>query len=329
MVLHADDARGDFRPARAHQAEQSDDLSLTDVEADILEAVRRQMLNGKDLLAGGDAALGIHVVDLPADHVGDQIVRRRVGDLDLGDILAVAHDHRRIGHAVDLAHTVRDVNNGDALVAHFQDQLEEVVGLRVVERGGRLVHDEDLYVLGNRLSDLHKLFLRNGERTEACLRIDVVQSDPFQQRLRIRIQLLIIDGLCRALRRQIVKEQVFRHADARDVVELLIDDGDAHVYGFLRGVSADLPSLQNDLALVCVIGSGQNFHQRRFASAVFAEKRHDLTLLQFEGDMVQCNNTWKCLVYLAHFENVHVVPPLRSLKFLVALRCAGTPENRI
>ena len=53
------------------------------------------------------------------------------------------------------------------------DDGEELVDLGIVQRGGRLVHDEHARAVGERLGDLDHLLARDGEARHCRLRIEL------------------------------------------------------------------------------------------------------------------------------------------------------------
>ena len=61
------------------------------------------------------------------------------------------------------------------------DLLQQPVGLRFGERGGRFVEDDDLdRVRGQHLGDLDELLGRGGETLDDGVRADVVQAEPVE-----------------------------------------------------------------------------------------------------------------------------------------------------
>ena len=93
MLAAADDALGHLRAARAHQAEQADDLAFAHVEADALQKIGAQIFDAEDVPPRGGDALGVHVLDLAADHVGDELVGIGILHRYARHLLAIAHDH--------------------------------------------------------------------------------------------------------------------------------------------------------------------------------------------------------------------------------------------
>ena len=92
-----------------------------------------------------------------------------VGGVHGGDPPAVLEHGDPVGEVEDLGEPVRDVQEADAALLEPAHERVEQLDLVVGERGGRLVHDEQPGVQGERLGDLDDLLLRRrrGCRTRA------------------------------------------------------------------------------------------------------------------------------------------------------------------
>ena len=80
-----------------------------------------------------------------------------------GDGPAVLEHGDPVADAADLLQAVRDVDDGDAVGGEVADDPEEVVDLVGVEGGGRLVHHDQPYVVGERPGHGDDLLLGGGE----------------------------------------------------------------------------------------------------------------------------------------------------------------------
>ena len=155
----------DFGSSGAHQAGKTKDLTAFEVEADILEhTIAGQAATAHDDLTDLGFFLREHLGDFTTDHPGDQLVARRVGRQVGTDILAVTQDGDFIGDLEDFVHFVRDENKRHILF-FFQrpDHPEQMVNFLVRDGGSRLVHDDQLGVIGNRLGDFDHLLFGNGQ----------------------------------------------------------------------------------------------------------------------------------------------------------------------
>ena len=69
--------------------------------------------------------------------------------------------------------------------------------------------------------------------------------------------------------------------------EILVDDLDPEAAGVLRPVDLDLTALEDDLAAVRRVRSGDALDQRRLAGAVVADERHHLAASHLHVDAAQ------------------------------------------
>ena len=79
------------------------------------------------------------------------------------DGLAVADDGDVVGDAVDLVELVRDQDRGDALPLELEQQVEQRLAVLFREAGRRLVEDQELDFLAQRLGDLDQLLLADAD----------------------------------------------------------------------------------------------------------------------------------------------------------------------
>src|SRR4051812_30859155 len=104
---------------------------------------------------------------LPAeDDHAQNILLRHVRDPDGADQLAVLHHDQPIAHVEHVAHLVADQEDADALALEPGDDLLDHPGLAGAERGGRLVHDQDLGLEVQRARDRDGLALAARQRAD-------------------------------------------------------------------------------------------------------------------------------------------------------------------
>ena len=99
----------------------------------------------------------------PADHVPHQLVRAGVRGGHRGHPAAVLQNGDPAGQVEDLGEPVRDVQQPDAPLLEPAHQPVEQLDLVVGQRRGRLVHDEQPRVQGERLGDLDDLLLGDAQ----------------------------------------------------------------------------------------------------------------------------------------------------------------------
>ena len=154
--------------------------------------VRGPVLDAQQLLADVRLVVGVAVLEVAADHVADDAVLRDIGLGDRLDRLAVADDRDGVGDLLDLVQLVADDDRRDPLLREAQDQVEQVVGVLVVERGGRLVEDEELDLLRERLRDLDELLLADADLIDLRRRV-LLQTDALEQLARLEVGLVPVD----------------------------------------------------------------------------------------------------------------------------------------
>ena len=136
--------------------------------------------------------VGKALVQGTADHHGDDLIHiqpfQRLG----GDPLTVAQNSDLVAQLENLFHLVRDINNAAAAIFQLANNGEQVVHLFLGQRRGRLVHDDDFGVIGERLGDFDHLHLRNRKRSHFVARIDI-DIQLVENRFGIAIHFFLID----------------------------------------------------------------------------------------------------------------------------------------
>ena len=250
----------------------------------------------------GDVVLGREAVGhLTVDHALDDIVGREILRLVGGDPLAVTHDGDLVGDALDLVHLVGDIDDADALIAQAAHDPEQMLDFFAGQRGGRLVKNEDLGVVGNGLRDLEHLALRNGHGADDRLRIDL-DLQIVQNGLGVVVHFFMVDQT--ALQREAAEPHVFHDAAVEHLIELLMHHGYAVIEGVARAGEIDLLAVHPDGARVLFIDTEQALHERRFAGAVLAHQGVDGAGAQLESGMVQRLDARELLFDIEHFEQV-------------------------
>ena len=274
------------------------------------------MLDLEDLLALLAVHAGELLLDLAADHVGDDVGHVHVREVALGDELAVAHDRHAVHDVLQLLQAVGDVHDALALGAQTADDAEQLVDLLGGQRRGGLVHDEDAGVGGQRLGDLHHLLLGHlqGADHRGGIQLDV---QALEHPRGLGVHLLL--GELQAPAALAAQEHVLRHRQVLAHVQLLMDDGHAQLLRALGVHVVDLLTEDLHRAGVLVVNAGEHLHQRRLACAVFTQQRHDLARLQMKVNVVQRLYAGKTFAYVFQFDDVlalvllHLIPPLCSL----------------
>ena len=173
-------------------------------------------------MSSGAGALGEVGVELAADHHRDEATGGRVGGGHRVDPAPVLEDGDAVGDGEDLAQPVRDVEDGDALLAQPAHQRQQRLGLVVGQRGGGLVHHDDAGVERAGLDDLDHLLLRHRERAHQRAGPERPLPQLVEQPLRVGVHAAAVDdaepaGLA-------ADPHVLGHRALGQEVELLVDD---------------------------------------------------------------------------------------------------------
>lgn len=241
------------------------------------------------------------VFEVAPDHSGDDAFLAQPGRVERFDGLAVAQDRDGVGDRGDLAKFVRDDHTGDAVVAQFAQQPEQMRRIVVVERRGRLVENEQFDALGQSFGDLDQLLFAHAEfahRRDGVL----PQADPAQQVGGLVIGPVPVDPA--ALGPLVAQEDVLGDRKLRAQREFLVDDHDPAAFAVADGPERAGLTVEGDLAVVAAVrvDAGQDLHQSGFPGAVLAADGVDLPAPHRERDVGQRGDAGEGLGDPAHAE---------------------------
>ncbi len=239
--------------------------------------------------------VGQHAAD---HHLHDlahaQLLRQRRGHL-----LAVLQHRHPLGQLEHLDQSVGDEDDGDAPRPEPVDQVGQHRHLLRGQGGRRLVHDEHLGIVAERLGNLHHLLLGHGKRAQHGRRADqALRFQPLQHGARVLFQLAVVDD-AEAVRFA-PQEDVLHHRALRQQVKLLIDDADAGVLRLRRVVEDDRRAVEQDGPAVRPIGPGQHLHQRALARAVLADDGVNFAGIERHRHVVERQHTGELLADALH-----------------------------
>ena len=158
------------------------------------------------------------------------------------DGAAVAQDGDGIGDLRDLVELVRDQDRGDALRLELEQQVQKRVAVLLVQACGRLVEDQELHLLGQRLGDLDELLLADAEIGDQRLG-RLAQAHHLEQLLRAREGQRPVDDAVFGL--LVAEEDVLRDRQERHQGQFLVDDDDAELLAVGDAREAALLALVN------------------------------------------------------------------------------------
>ncbi len=161
----------ELRSAGANESGKTDNLPLTNSEADIGEfSARRQSFDAKRLLTiFSRLFLGKLFADFTANHVAHKVFGRDLVNRSGHNVPAIAQDSHAIGDLVNLFQPMRNVDYADAALLELQDRLKESLRFMFGERRGWLIHDDELGAERERPRDFNQLLLGYAQLTNRAL----------------------------------------------------------------------------------------------------------------------------------------------------------------
>ena len=240
-----------------------------------------------------------HFVQILAEHLGDQLHPGQILNDVLAHQLAVPQHGDPVADLIDLLEEVGDEDDAHALLLEVKHELEELLHLLLVERGGGLVENEHLALHVHRPGDGHHLLHGDGAAAQ-LLGGAGGNVQRFENLSGAAVHGAPVDT--RALGTG--DEHILRHGEVGAEGDLLVHRADACVLGILGRTDAhgSLLALEEDLPVVLFIDAGQNLDQRGFAGAVFSHQRVDLALAEGEIHILKGSHAGEILADAAHFQ---------------------------
>ena len=153
LLIGAENGTDAFASAGTQQAGEAVDLALVDVEVKGLDALRAAealcLQHGRAQIHQCRIAVildGGHVVQLFAQHLGNQLHPGQILNDILANQLTVPQNRNAVADLVNLIQEVGNKDDAHALGLQVPHQLEELFHFLLVQRGGGLVQDQNLAV---------------------------------------------------------------------------------------------------------------------------------------------------------------------------------------
>ena len=198
----------------------------------------------------------------------------------------------------DLVELVRNEENRAIVLLQLLDDEEEIADLARRQRGGRLVHDDDVRVMRKRAGDFDQMLLRHAEILEQGAGVEVgVQA--LQHMARAGPHLEPVDAPAKR-QRHVAHEDVLGDAELVEHHGFLVDRRYAGGPGVARSVAGERLAGDENLAFVRLVDAGEDLDQRRLARAVLADQRRHFARPQCETDIVQRAHAGKALGNARH-----------------------------
>ncbi len=177
-----------------------------------------------------------------------------------------------------------DIDDAEAALGQARDQREQAFHLDRRERRRRFVEQQHACLQRDRLCNLDHLANRDRSLCQGLAHIER-NAEIAEQRARVLFQPLPVDQS--ESRGRTSGEDVLADADGSGERKLLEDRGNAEKLGVTRRTNGDRVAVDADRAGIRLKNPGENIGQRRFAGAVLADQRMDLSRQECERHRVE------------------------------------------
>ncbi len=208
--------------------------------------------------------------DLAPGHVIDQTVAVKLAQGGIQHLPPVAEDGDLLGYGHDLLQLMADKDHGDATLLQGLDDFVQGQDLLVRQRGGGLVHHQQLRILRDAAGNGHQLLA--GDRQILHIYIQgEIHADAVQGVGGDPLHLPAVHDFF-PCGDNAGKRNVFRHAQVRKNGKVLINDLDARLDGFRGGKPGVRLPVQQNLARIRGVHAGHDFDQGGFSGAVLTHQ---------------------------------------------------------
>ena len=252
---------GEFSSSCPHEARETDHLPASDGEVGVVAdeaSANLGMLDGpildlEERLPDLRLVMRVAVLDRTPHHRSNDAVlvhvaRHHIVGLDR---VAVPDDGDGVRYGGDLVELVGNHDAGDSPGLQPAHQIEQVGRIIFVQGRGRLVEDQELHILRQRLGDFDELLLTDPEALDRGLRVEI-QSDTSEKLDGLQPGGFPIDE--EPFADLGTKEDVLRHRQLGHKRQFLMDDDDAPLLGGANVGELHLLALVDDLTGVGAVG---------------------------------------------------------------------------
>ena len=201
----------------------------------------------------------------------------------------------------DLAHLVADEDDALAFGHQLAHDGKQALHLDIRQGGGRLVQDQQLSAVVQRLQDLGALLLAHGDLRDQAIQLHV-QTVLGGQLLDLLAASSPVDK--QALGMLVAQNDVVKHRHGLHQHEVLVHHADAQLHRLTGRLDTNLLALQKDLTLGGLIQADQNIHQRGLTRAVFAQQRQHLAPVHGQADILVGIEAAKPLADMFHSQQL-------------------------
>ena len=257
--IHTEDRSHDFRAASAHEAGNAQDFPLLDREGNIFKDTRlRKVFHLEYFITGDIRARRIVLAHHAADHIADDLVHIRFFCRAAADGLPVTHDRDGIAIIENLFHSMRNIDDGDALRLQLSHDFEKTVSLTLRQSGSRFIHDDRLRIEHQVSCDFCHLLL--SDRAFPCDLIERQRDAHFLTLFFRHLPHLFEINEAKSRFRLIHQEKILQNRQIRPDIQLLMNESDPVLFRIFIIAESHFLAIHQNGAGIRLVDARQNIH---------------------------------------------------------------------
>ena len=287
--VDAEQDAGHLGAAAPDQAAQADHLARAHGEGDVGEgAVTRKARGLEDDRSRRRSPLRIDRAQGSADHHLHGLVAVDLSGRSRADQPSVAQHGDAARDAINLLHAVADEHHRDAVGLKARHHPEQPLDLALRKCGGRLIHDQDPGVDGQRAGDLDQLLLRRSQLLQETFRA-AGEADDVEQLGSPPAHALPIHA-AEPGSRHMAEIDVLANAEVAEEARMLVHHRDAGAGGVKRRPALRRAPVDQNGSAVGLVHAREELDAGALARAVLTEEREHLSRNEIEGHVANCDH---------------------------------------
>ncbi len=283
----AEDRFGQFGTPGAHQPGEADNFAGMNIECDVPHSLGRQSLHGQGDAAPAPRSPIKEIRDGSPNHSVDDVGFRKFFRRPHRDQSSVAQHRDAVRQVSNLTHAMRNVDDGDAIVAEPANDPEKPLGFLFRKRRGRLVEGKHAQASAKRAHDFHELSLSRTEIARPNPWSKILLEPEFREhRDRSTGKVGSIEENP-AHAPEVAEKEILGDGQIRNDVGFLVNHANAERVGVGRRPNRPPDAPREQLPLVGRKDAFKDTDERRFARAVFPDERKNLAGVNRQRDVVE------------------------------------------
>ena len=218
---------------------------------------------------------------------------------EFAGVFAIAQHEDAIGQFGDLAEPVRNVNDADALRAQIADDFKECFRFVLRKAAGGLVHNQHARFAGKGLGDFHELLAADGQIAHKRVGGQIKPHAP-QMFLGLGVECGVVDEAKFVWLAP--EKNIGGEVEVGGEVEFLMNERHALRQCFADGLELHGLAVDENFAGVRRLHAGEDFHERAFARAIFANHCEYFAVAEREARVVQGAHAGESLAQAADLQ---------------------------